>query len=113
MEGLEQRQDLQETMPPPGVLRANLYSYQKQALTWMLLREESQNVQGGVLADEQGLGKTVQMLALIVSNPPSRENAERALRNSRREQDIVQYHALGRSAHDQRAALEAGAFTSL
>lgn len=108
MEGLEQREDLRETTPPPGLLLASLYSYQKRALTWMLLREDSYNVPGGILADEQGLGKTVQMLALIVSNPPTLQDAERALRNSRREQDLLQYHVLGRSARDQRASLEAG-----
>ena len=74
----------------------------------MKKREEANNVRGGILADEQGLGKTVQMLALIVSSPPTKENTEYALKNCTREEKNMQYHALGRSARDQRAALEAG-----
>lgn len=109
MEGLEHREDPTEAEPPPGTLKATLYSYQKRALNWMQRREEASNVQGGILADEQGLGKTVQMLALIVSNVPTRDNAARALLNCKREENVVQYHALGSSARDQRAALEAGA----
>ena len=38
---------------------------------------------GHMLCSEQGLGKTVQMLALIVTQAPSRDNAARALRSAR------------------------------
>ena len=38
---------------------------------------------GRVLCSEQGLGKTVQMLALIVTQAPSRDNAAQALRSAR------------------------------
>ena len=62
-------------------------------------------------ADEQGLGKTVQMLALIVTRHPSRKNAESALKQARRELHVQEFHALGRSARDQRAADEAGGTT--
>ena len=108
LEGLEHRNNLEDSEPPAGALKARLYDYQKKALTWMRKREEANNVRGGILADEQGLGKTVQMLALIVSVPPSKENAEYALKNCTREETNMQFHALGRSARDQRAALEAG-----
>ena len=112
MEGLEQREDLTETTPPPGALKASLYSYQRKALTWMIKREESRAiVQGGILADEQGLGKTVQMLALIVSNVPDKENALRALKNCKRDENVVQYHPLGQSSRDRRAEAEAGRST--
>lgn len=74
----------------------------------MQKREEANNVRGGILADEQGLGKTIQMLALIVSASPSKDNAEYALKNCTREEKNMQFHALGRSARDQRAAREAG-----
>lgn len=108
MEGLEHREDPTEADTPAGALRATLYSYQKRALNWMQRREEATNVQGGILADEQGLGKTVQMLALIVSKAPTRDNAAMALRNCKQEESVVQYHALGTSARDHRAAAEAG-----
>ena len=44
--------------------------YQKQGLAWMLSREATgTNPAGGMLCDEQGLGKTITAIALIASNP--------------------------------------------
>ena len=41
------------------------------ALHWMMQREaKGAHPRGGFLADDQGLGKTVTTLALIVSHPP-------------------------------------------
>lgn len=45
-------------------LRIPLYPHQKQGLNW-LIRQEKSRWKGGILADSMGLGKTVQMLALI------------------------------------------------
>ena len=49
----------------------SLFPYQAAALAWMTKRERGQRVEplGGILADEQGLGKTVQMLALCLARP--------------------------------------------
>ena len=63
--------------PPPASLRvASLYPYQAAGFTWMLQREgvgadaAEKRVLGGLLADEQGMGKTVQALALCLAHPP-------------------------------------------
>lgn len=49
-----------------------LLPHQKAALVWMSRREkETAQPIGGILADDQGLGKTVTTIALIASNPRS------------------------------------------
>ncbi|CAD6262148.1 unnamed protein product [Miscanthus lutarioriparius] len=40
------------------------------ALDWMLFRENSSHCAGGILADEQGLGKTIEVIALILKERP-------------------------------------------
>lgn len=65
--------------PPPASLRvASLYPYQAAGFTWMLQREgvgvgadaTDKRVLGGLLADEQGMGKTIQALSLCLAHPP-------------------------------------------
>ena len=54
---------------PPGGLKAELRSYQRDGLNWLqFLREHDLS---GVLADDMGLGKTVQTLAHIVCEKES------------------------------------------
>jgi SNF2 family DNA or RNA helicase len=62
-----------ELAPMPNALRvASLFPYQRAALAWCLRRERgSVEPRGGLLADEQGLGKTVQMLSLCLRSPCS------------------------------------------
>ncbi|PON87722.1 Cdk-activating kinase assembly factor [Trema orientale] len=51
---------------PDGLLSVPLLRHQKIALAWMLQKEtRSLHCLGGILADDQGLGKTVSMIALI------------------------------------------------
>ncbi|XP_052730702.1 helicase-like transcription factor CHR28 [Vigna angularis] len=53
---------------PAGVLSVSLMRHQKIALAWMLKREtKSLHCLGGFLADDQGLGKTVSMISLILA----------------------------------------------
>ncbi|XP_014514431.1 helicase-like transcription factor CHR28 [Vigna radiata var. radiata] len=53
---------------PAGVLSVSLLRHQKIALAWMLQREtKSLHCLGGILADDQGLGKTVSMISLILA----------------------------------------------
>jgi hypothetical protein len=49
-----------------------LFKHQKQALAWMVKREESQvPPSGGIIADHMGLGKTMyEKYTTTVSNPP-------------------------------------------
>jgi SNF2 family DNA or RNA helicase len=41
--------------------------HQRVALQWMLQREGSRKPKGGILADDQGLGKTVSTMSLLVA----------------------------------------------
>ncbi|KAI3868312.1 hypothetical protein MKX03_000223 [Papaver bracteatum] len=51
---------------PDGLLTVPLLKHQKIALAWMVHRETTKlPCLGGILADDQGLGKTVSMIALI------------------------------------------------
>ncbi|GLT87148.1 hypothetical protein SLE2022_052470 [Rubroshorea leprosula] len=51
---------------PDGLLSVPLLRHQKIALSWMLQKENRGGpCLGGILADDQGLGKTVSMIALI------------------------------------------------
>ncbi|XP_065868604.1 helicase-like transcription factor CHR28 [Euphorbia lathyris] len=55
-----------EANPPDGLLSVSLLRHQKIALAWMLQKEtRSLHCLGGILADDQGLGKTISMIALI------------------------------------------------
>ncbi|CAH2036333.1 unnamed protein product [Thlaspi arvense] len=52
---------------PPGLLSVPLMKHQKIALSWMFQKEtRSAPCLGGILADDQGLGKTVSTIALIL-----------------------------------------------
>lgn len=48
-------------------LKVDLKSHQKQALGWMLRREESQP-SDGILADDMGLGKTLTTIAFLIKS---------------------------------------------
>ncbi|KAK2635809.1 hypothetical protein Ddye_030601 [Dipteronia dyeriana] len=55
-----------EATVPDGLLSVPLLRHQKIALAWMLQKEtRSLHCLGGILADDQGLGKTVSVIALI------------------------------------------------
>lgn len=51
-------------LPTPALLVTPLLEYQKLGLEWMIAREKN-NGGGGILADQMGLGKTIQSIALI------------------------------------------------
>ena len=50
-----------------GLMRVPLMRHQRIALQWMLQRESSRKPKGGILADDQGLGKTVSTMSLLVA----------------------------------------------
>ena len=60
-----------ERAKQPMALRvSSLFPYQQQGVAWMVKRERGRDLPlGGLLADEQGLGKTVQVLALCLAHP--------------------------------------------
>ncbi|KAJ4980414.1 hypothetical protein NE237_031251 [Protea cynaroides] len=56
-----------EACPPDGVLAVPLLRHQRIALSWMVQKETgSLHCCGGILADDQGLGKTISTIALIL-----------------------------------------------
>lgn len=56
---------------PDGLLAVSLLRHQKIALAWMVQKETaSLHCLGGILADDQGLGKTISVIALIQMQRP-------------------------------------------
>lgn len=51
----------------PASLGISLLGYQQEGLGWMLQQEQSE-FQGGILADEMGMGKTIQAIALVLAS---------------------------------------------
>ncbi|XP_010479492.1 PREDICTED: helicase-like transcription factor CHR28 [Camelina sativa] len=63
----ELNQPKSEVDLPAGLLSVPLMRHQKIALAWMFQKETcSLHCRGGILADDQGLGKTVSTIALIL-----------------------------------------------
>jgi DNA repair protein RAD16 len=56
-----------EAMPAPPALLQHLLPFQEEGYGWMCAQEESEH-RGGILADEMGMGKTIQTVAMIVKN---------------------------------------------
>ncbi|ODN78317.1 hypothetical protein L202_03960 [Cryptococcus amylolentus CBS 6039] len=56
------------TMEPHPSLKLTLLPFQKESLYWMKQQEEGP-WKGGMLADEMGMGKTIQTIALLLSEP--------------------------------------------
>ncbi|AQZ10507.1 RAD16 (YBR114W) [Zygosaccharomyces parabailii] len=56
-----------ERAPQPAGMTIRLLPFQLEGLYW-LEKQENSKYNGGVLSDEMGMGKTIQMIALIMSN---------------------------------------------
>src|SRR5262249_11771977 len=103
--------------PPPIALKATLRSYQHEGVIWMQhLRDHDA---GGVLADDIGLGKTLQTIAHFAAEKEARRtdlpslvvvptslvgNWQRELKRFAPHLRVVVWHGAGR--HKRRAELE-------
>ncbi|KAJ3553956.1 hypothetical protein NM688_g3351 [Phlebia brevispora] len=62
-----------ETAEQPAGLRVTLLPFQRESLHWM--RKQEQGIwKGGMLADEMGMGKTIQMIALLITDKGVKPN---------------------------------------
>jgi DNA repair protein RAD16 len=62
-----------ERAEQPEGMTVQLLPFQLEGLNWLLKQEES-IYNGGILADEMGMGKTIQTIALFMSDPEKRPN---------------------------------------
>ncbi|PWA89877.1 hypothetical protein CTI12_AA106850 [Artemisia annua] len=64
-------QPTSEATLPDGALAVPLMKHQRIALSWMVQKEtKNTHCIGGILADDQGLGKTISTIALILKERP-------------------------------------------
>ncbi|KAK9478294.1 SNF2 family N-terminal domain-containing protein [Lipomyces japonicus] len=57
----------------PDELTIKLLPFQREGLHWLVAQEQSK-YHGGILADEMGMGKTIQTIALLLSEPRGKPN---------------------------------------
>ena len=55
--------------PQPTNMTTTLMAHQQQALHWMSKQEEKDAIKGAILADDMGVGKTVETIALLCARP--------------------------------------------
>jgi DNA repair protein RAD16 len=61
-------QELAEEDQPEELVNVKLLPYQRESLAWFRQQEQSE-FNGGILADEMGMGKTLQMITLLIDRP--------------------------------------------
>ncbi|XP_019447733.1 PREDICTED: ATP-dependent helicase rhp16-like isoform X1 [Lupinus angustifolius] len=62
----EQNEVIYETAEPSSDLTMPLLRHQKEWLSWALKQEKSE-IRGGILADDMGMGKTIEAIALVLA----------------------------------------------
>ena len=61
-------------VPQPEGLSLRLLPFQLEGLDWLLKQEQQERFVGGILADEMGMGKTIQTIALLLAEPRGKPN---------------------------------------
>jgi DNA repair protein RAD16 len=61
-------------VPQPEGLSLQLLPFQLEGLDWLLKQEKQLRFGGGILADEMGMGKTIQTIALLLAEPRGKPN---------------------------------------
>lgn len=61
-------------VPQPEGLSLRLLPFQLEGLDWLLKQEQQARFVGGILADEMGMGKTIQTIALLLAEPRGKPN---------------------------------------
>ncbi|KAJ3166157.1 DNA repair protein rad16, partial [Irineochytrium annulatum] len=69
----EQRPEIPEKCEQPDGITLSLLPFQREGVFW-LKSQETTKFNGGILADEMGMGKTIQLLSLLVSTPGVKPN---------------------------------------
>lgn len=64
------RKSWERPLEPTADLLMPLLPYQKEGLGW-LVHQEINDVHGGILADEMGMGKTIQAISMMLYNRPN------------------------------------------
>ena len=72
------RKNWSTPMDPPLDLLMPLLPFQKEGLGWMYHQEIESEVHGGILADEMGMGKTIQTISTILSNRPNPKDEQQS-----------------------------------
>ena len=70
-----------------------LLPFQKESLGWMQ-KQEASDVRGGILADEMGMGKTIQAINIIVANRAAAPAPQRAARPANDDDDDGEHDRL-------------------
>ena len=83
--------------PPPG-LDAELLPFQVEGVSWMYAQETKEDVKGGILADEMGMGKTIQTITVMLDNRPKLQHYNI---NGKRSPDFQREEKLWSEANEQ------------
>ncbi|KAI8318136.1 P-loop containing nucleoside triphosphate hydrolase protein [Martensiomyces pterosporus] len=60
----------EDRIDTPEGMTVQLHEHQKIGVAWMVANECNSKIRGGILADDMGMGKTIQALSLMMARPP-------------------------------------------